>query len=73
MTLNSHSSFDHGPLGPQPSRAVLALAELGLSDTEMARYFGVRAEVIRCLRAAGEADRPAGGAGAAQRRTSRGR
>lgn len=44
---------DDGPLGPQPRRSVRALAELGLNDGEIARYFGVAPGLVRQLRAAG--------------------
>ncbi len=36
-------------LGPMPHRALEALADLGLSDSEMARYFSVDLGIIRIL------------------------
>ncbi len=38
---------DPGPMGPRPDRSVAALAGLGLSEEEIARYFGVRRDRVR--------------------------
>jgi predicted transcriptional regulator len=42
-------------MGPQPCRAVAALADLGLSDAEIARYFGASPDCIARLRRGGTA------------------
>ena len=39
-----------GPLGPTPRLAVQSLADLGLGEEEIARYFRVSPELIRWLR-----------------------
>ena len=39
-----------GPLGPRPRLAVESLADLGLGEEEIARYFRVPPDVIRGLR-----------------------
>lgn len=41
----------YDPLGPWPRSAVQALADLGLDDVEIARYFRVGADQIRRIRA----------------------
>jgi hypothetical protein len=44
-----------GAMGPTPARAVAALADLGLSTQEIARYFGVPlAEITSLQRAAAQ-------------------
>lgn len=45
------------PLGPWPLSAVQALADLGMDDLEIARYFRVGADQIRYIRRT-EAVRP---------------
>ncbi|MWD29107.1 hypothetical protein E0K89_016635 [Aquicoccus sp. SCR17] len=44
------TSKDDGPLGPRPRRAVLALADLGLQDAEIARYYRVSPALVHRLR-----------------------
>lgn len=60
------TSRDDGPLGPRPRRAVLALADLGLQDTEIARYYRVSPALVHRLRV-GRDTGPIGQAGQAAR------
>ncbi|SER42856.1 hypothetical protein SAMN04490244_10112 [Tranquillimonas rosea] len=54
----AHSTAQEtGPLGPAPRDSVLALTDLGLTDLEIARYFGVAPCLIHRLRV-GAAERP---------------
>lgn len=54
------ASIDPGPLGPDPEQTVATLADLGLSDDEIARYFRVSAEAVHRLRARPARVSPAG-------------
>lgn len=48
------------PLGPWPGPSVAALADLGLSDEEIARYYGVPPARVRDVNRAAAEDRMRG-------------
>ena len=51
QSASRDTDFRSGPdLGPFPASAVAALADLGLSDSEIARYFATAPQWIRGLR-----------------------
>jgi len=50
------------PLGPWPGPSVAALADLGLSDEEIARYYGVPPARVRDVNRATADDRMRGSA-----------
>jgi DNA-directed RNA polymerase specialized sigma24 family protein len=52
-----------GAMGPMPDRAVAVLADLGLSDEEIARYFNVAVSEITSLQHASGRSSEAGAAG----------